>query len=309
MWTTPSYYGTYMGGNPSNSRISMFELTRAVNERQAAVGITKTQFRKADGTLASDLALSDLYQIYGRGPNGLENLTRIRDAIIAMSTSGKFTTTSGGITPVTKSYIETTLGEDIDADPLRVTESRYWQAMQDSLDLLIYGKITSVPAISWTGASNKKEATSMTSPNAAWLATIADTPTSSNVTEAYWASGPGGPPYAATMYVDAKERFDLSSYAGDIVAGVYSVVVLNNSDIDIDWEAGSVTGTLPALSSPYSADHYWTGSFSTGGNLDIPVEIVTLPSFNPFMTYSSTAAVRINQAIFYTDLASVLSDQ
>lgn len=299
-----------MGGSPSNARSAMFELMRAVNERQAATNTTKTQFYHADGTLASDVAMADLLYIYGSGSNSFNNLTKVRDAIIAMANGGKFTTTSGGSTTLTKAWIETALGEDLDLDPVSPQEARYWQTMQDALDLLIYSQVSITPPFTFTAASRARIGSSMSSPNGAWSDAISDTPADDTRTEAAWISGPGGPPYGAEIYDDAHERFDLSAYAGDVVAGEFNVAVSNNCDIDINWAAGVVTGTVAALAGSYSGTHSWTNTYSTGGNLDIPVEITTaIPATNPFLTFSSSVTVRISSATFYIDLSSALSDQ
>lgn len=140
-WTVPTYAGTYMGGLPSNARSAMFELCRAVNERQAALAITKTTFYKANGTLAVDLTMADLLNIRttGTASYGFQNLKKVRDAIISMVNAGYFTETSGLSDIWTKANLETAIGTDLDADPIRPQEARYWQAMQDALDLLIYG--------------------------------------------------------------------------------------------------------------------------------------------------------------------------
>jgi len=49
-----------MGGSPSAARTAMFELCRAVNEREGAAAQTKTEFYKADGSEAADLTSADL---------------------------------------------------------------------------------------------------------------------------------------------------------------------------------------------------------------------------------------------------------
>jgi hypothetical protein len=91
-WTVPTYAGTYMGGTPSNARTAMFELCRAVNERQAALALTKTEFFKADGTEAADITLADILNIRAAGveSNAEKNLKRVRGAIIAMLAGASF---------------------------------------------------------------------------------------------------------------------------------------------------------------------------------------------------------------------------
>lgn len=313
-WSVPTYSGTYMGGSPNNVRTAMFELCRGVNERQAALSITKTQFRKATGTLATDITMSDLLGMFATGSNAKENLTRIRDAIISMANSGKFTTTSGGTTVWTKAAMESALGTDLDADPLRLQEARYWQAMQDALDLLIYGKIDITGPSTYTGASSRRTATSFVSKGAAWSAALVATPSSNTLAFAQWSNGPASSPFTATIYASANAQYDLSNYAGDIVAGEHLVQVINGSDIDIDWAVGTTSGTLAQNAAGGGTTHnaweYWTYGYSTGGVLYIPVQITTAePALTPFVTLSSSITVTSIRTIFYIDLASALADQ
>ncbi len=305
-----------MGGSPSAARVALFELCRAVNERQGAVGITKTQFYKASGSLASDVASADFAGIKASGTNSLafRNMKRIRDAVVAMANSGKFTTTSGGTTVATKADLEIAIGADLDADPIRPQEARFWQAMQDALDLLIYGKIDITGPSSYAGASMRRTATSFVSKGAAWSAARAATPSSNALAFTQWSNGPASSPFTAALYDSANAKYDLSNYAGDIVAGEHLVQATNGSDIDIDWAVGTTSGTLPQNAagggSTHNAWQYWTHSYSTGGILYIPVQITTTePALNPFVTLSSNATVTSNRTIFYIDLASVLSDQ
>jgi len=309
-WTVSTYAGTKMGGQPSNARTAMFELMRGVNERQGAVNITKTQFYKTDGTLGSDLASSDIAEIEAFPPSqrAFLNLKKIRDAIIAMSNSGKFTTTTGGSTQWTKATLETAIGTDLDADPIRTQEARFWQAMQDALDLLKFGRLAFSGTLS--GTSMKREGTGATK-GIAWAAAVSDTPTpSSTVNEAYWENFGG----LASIYDNVFTVVDLTNYSGTIIGGEYRIQVGNGSDIDIDWTAGDITGSLAQNASGggsiYNVVHSWTNTYSTGAPLSIPISIDTaVPASNPFITLSSNVFVRIVSPVFYTDLATILTDQ
>lgn len=315
-WSIPTYAGTYMGGSPSAARVALFELCRAVNERQDAVGITKTQFYKADGTLASDVASADFAGIQASGPgcNAFLNLKKIRDAVVAMANSGKFTTTSGGTTVLTKALLETAIGDDIDADPIRPQEARFWQAMQDALDALIYGKAVVTPATSWTGASQLRAASgSPATMQAAWASAIADTPAISSIPVAEWTARASSPD--AGIWDTAFNRYDLSNYSGSVVAGSFQVNHFSECSSAVNWRVGPVYGLLGSgtVASPTTdtSTYYWTGTYSTGGNLDLDIEILTsIPSLVPFSSPGGRVSiVQPYAATFYIDLASVLSDQ
>jgi hypothetical protein len=290
--------------------VALFELCRAINERQAATATTKTQFYKADGSLASDVALVDLAGIRASGTGSLAflNLKKIRDAVVAMADSGKYTTTSGGTTVLTKTSLETAIGADIDADPIRPQEARFWQAMQDALDALIYAKAVVTPETSFTGASQARIVNSYPSAQAAWTAAIAATPVGATLPVAEWSSNFASA--SAGIRDTSKNRYNLSTYLGDIVAGSFQVNNRNDSTTSIAWTIGTVTGSMSAGTTDTST-YYWTGSYSTGGNLDISMSIDTsIPALVPFSSPGGT--VQISQpyaTTFYIDLASVLSDQ
>jgi hypothetical protein len=122
----------------------MFELCRAINEREAALGfdgvglrLAPTKFRKPDGTLASNLSMSDLLNLPCTGPNNyaLQNMIGITGWITGRC--GLFTQSSGYSSIHTQSTLETAIGASLDF-PTRVNEARWWQAVQDALDLLIH---------------------------------------------------------------------------------------------------------------------------------------------------------------------------
>jgi len=179
-WTIPTYAGTYMGGSPSNARTAMFELMRGVNERQGALGLTKTEFFKSDGSESADLSISDLINIRTTGVDSYSflNLKRIRDAIIDLVNGGYFTETSGQSAILTKASLETAISGDLDPDPIRPQEARFWQVMQDALDRLIYayGTFQFLPS---TDTKNGTQSNTESTLAAAWTGRADNTLTAS----------------------------------------------------------------------------------------------------------------------------------
>lgn len=69
MWSVTNYEGQYAFGASGVLTNAMFELCRAVNERQHALGVAITQFKDKDGNLATDLELDDFVGMFVTGEN------------------------------------------------------------------------------------------------------------------------------------------------------------------------------------------------------------------------------------------------
>lgn len=306
-WTIPTYAGTYMGGSPSNARVALFELMRAVNQRQGLNGFTKTQFFRTDGTESADLSMSDILNIRHTGTesNVEKNLKRIRDAVIAMANSGRFTTVSGGTTVWTKSSLELAIDSDLDAAPIRPQEARFWQAMKDALDRLKYGKIAFTQA-SPAFSANRRTGAGATKDDA-WAAAIADTPSAiSTASIARWQNFS----LIAEIDDDVSISLDMTGFGGEIVAGDMTLNCNNGSDLDIAWTIDLVSDILAGLGGEDNSYHYWSASIPMPPVYAIPVSIdTTLPTANPFVTFSSNVQIGFDLFNLYTDLSSELDDQ
>lgn len=150
-WSIPTYAGTRATGQPSNYRIAMFELCRAVKERSVATANSASSlllFKKADGTFTDSPTMEDLYLLPCVGANCAAeyNLSVIQAYIVATVNAGKWMTTVDGTTPWTVESLEAEIGASLDR-PTRVNEARAWQAYQDAFDRMRYAKTTLVPTI------------------------------------------------------------------------------------------------------------------------------------------------------------------
>lgn len=142
-WTIETFAGTEATGEPAGWRVAMFEFCRAINERESCFPLALTQFRKANGTLASNPALSDFIGMEVTGDYALENWEKIMGWIV--NNLNRFTTADDGVTQWTK----TTLEEDIDMfaflpAPRWATDALFYQQCKEAFDRLIYGR-TLVP--------------------------------------------------------------------------------------------------------------------------------------------------------------------
>lgn len=308
-WTIETYAGTYMGGQPSNARTAMFELCRAVNERQGAIGITKTLFRKANGSTVADLTTDDLAQIkcVGASSNAFLNLKSIRDAIISMVDAGYFLETSGG-TPWTKANLEADIGTDLDADPIRPQEARYWQAMQDALDRLIYAS-REVPS-GFAYNNQNYQGRSFTTAQDAWDDRRYTTgPIASP--SAFWRITTPASNFSAEVRTGSDYDLVVPAYQGTAVGGAYQISTINDASIDVDYSIGSYSETLAAGAPLVS------GAWKEFLGVDLALNDTTTATLSITTSEPSTTplagddivSATLLQARVYFDIASVLTDQ
>ena len=145
-WSIPDYSGLKANGPSSNWALGMFELCRAVNEREGGSGLSKTTWYKADGSQASDLTLSDFLGLKTSGVSKVEtNLKRIQTAIKGLCgdhpLGTTFVTAFNGDTAMTVSALESLIGSSFLSEPHNSLDSAYWQQLQDALDHLLYFRI------------------------------------------------------------------------------------------------------------------------------------------------------------------------
>lgn len=160
-WTNTTYLNlSPSAGEPSKGSIALYELARAIHEREAALGLTLREFVLPDGTETSAISEEAMrgYQASGTDEHIRQNILRIRGGIEYLLSpyqpyfradagellpwwalkpqfsevgltrnyaSGGFVTEAGGATP----YTLTTLGEAIDAD---LTASAYTSLLADN---------------------------------------------------------------------------------------------------------------------------------------------------------------------------------
>lgn len=141
-WTTPTYAGQWAYGANGVLKTALFELCRAVNERQDCLGLTKTSFAKADGTPGTDLVLSDFTNMFTSGPSSQPFAINCRSIMAAIKAlAPRFCPTSGIATPYTVGTLETAVGLGTFLDePRKANDPLFFQQCQDALDLLIYAQ-------------------------------------------------------------------------------------------------------------------------------------------------------------------------
>lgn len=337
-WSIPTYDGVYALGSPSNYRIAMFELCRAINEREAALGFgvgiapALTSFRKTDGTLAANLTMDDLLNLPCVGPPqpyAKQNMNAITNWITARCVL--FTESSGYSAPFTVPSLEAAIGDSIDY-PTRVNEARWWQSVQDALDLLIHawGKMP-IDANLTTGSStsNLGSGVSYDTVALAWAARgYAAIP--SVAPGGYVFKLPSGLSGTWKCTVGESQRY---GFKGDFVeyVGPYSFrVFAPTGTITETILTYSVTARRLASSVDFEVDGHTISASATVPDTDLSVDVFSFnsdnyinvafenPSASPFEeedspfgdTDARTIAISIkSRAKVYFDIASELTDQ
>lgn len=332
-WTITTYSGYQMtSGTPNGWRVAMFEICRAVNERQGALNITKTQFQLPDGSFSADVASDDFIGLFVSPLGGpwKANLERARDAIIEMLNGEYFLTTDGGSTTLTKAAVETAISADLDADQARPNEAAYLQALQDALDLMLYCRRTFGLSASSPTVDNRVSDTippfQFTSAQDAWTNAYNQTPSSTSVTS----TNAGLRWFQTNLYTDPTGPLPLDNY---YTASMWDNMQGYSVTLDLD-------GTLTKFTYDYTVDPYTVGGpiwpsvpcvinsttipqTSSSGSYQGSNGDLTLSGANS-MDYTSTnpstvpwnpgvgtelRAIRIDSITVYWDISSVLADQ
>lgn len=228
-WTTATYAGQWAYGANGVLKTALFELCRAVNERQDCIGLTKTAFAKADGTSGTDLALSDFTNMFTSGPTSepfAQNCRAIMAAIKAMRPY--FCPASGIDTPYTLSELETAVGLGTFLDePRKANDPLFFQQCQDALDLLIYAQISGTFSILGALVKERRANTVVdTDREVVWDSAAAATPTNpatSGIVVSYEYSLFAGGDYSACEIFNEFESasINLTGKEGVITAAQY----------------------------------------------------------------------------------------
>ncbi len=144
-WTIPTYAGQYAFGTSGALKVGMFELCRAINERETAMGVTLTTFYKADGTQDSDLLITDFVgmKLFSSDNKFRDNCERIMARIKEMVNNGWFTEGTGNTAVWTLANLESDVGLGAFMDrPRRLCDAPFYQQCKDALDRLIYLRAT-----------------------------------------------------------------------------------------------------------------------------------------------------------------------
>lgn len=332
-WTFSTYDGIAAHGRPSNLRRAMFEIMRAIDERTLALGypsqytwwVASSPHRKEHPTF-EDL---EFLKCTGHktSPNlslanrAYQNMVLIKERILQMITTGRFVTTSGGTTKYTQASLEAAIGTTID-NPESVTDARWWQAMQDALDLMIHAWSRLVPIF---GTTERSFSDTESTPADAW-ANRHYVSTSTPQPGAFvsplvsgWQIGGSGP-YTALISSGSSRDFNLSQVNSSII---YGDVQFAEYEYSSTWDAytgGSfaidIGSDSIALTGAGSGTLATTPAFMPlGATVSLTATVATAePSSNPFnrtfpLPDTGSVNISIHGLNLQHDLSSILTDQ
>lgn len=295
----------------------MFELCRAVNEREAAIGLAKTTWRTNTGLFTADITMDQLELLNFRA-GASTNLTKIQAAVVALIATGLFTETSGGTDVWTLATVEAEIGTDLSSVQIKPTEARFWQAQQDALDLLIYVMADGV-IVPFTTDCRNKGGSSESTAQLAWDARGSTGDIASSYVGAAWhaSSGTGlfGPWWNVRTYGPATIDYTFPDIDGTVVASAYRVTELSQGYIDSPYVIGSLSHTIPPAT---ASQTLWRASslidFAAGSTATITIALTPEPAIMPFNSYPpppafSNITVLLEGVAIFVDLSSVLEDQ
>lgn len=339
MWTMPSYIGEFAFGENGALITGMFELGRAINEREGVKGLTKTQWYKGNGTQAADISQSDLVGLQIASSNYKTNLTRIYASIRALCPF--FIELSSGIpvddTPWSSSSLGAFVGSTLSPTltGMRITDPSILQVAQDALDQLLF---------TFSLQDIDDEADTATSGvsyfSGSYRSGIADAPTGDlNSAQDAWdaigeytytfvskigffASVVGYQDYFHGNEWDATKKFgsqnikiDFTSlgFSFPVHSTWYGVSVSNSLDASVTWSFGGASGTVVSGGSslyyegdPVALDTISYASLAT--SLDSETSSpASPPATDPATAQQCQITPRSVKAIY--NISSVLSDQ
>ena len=293
-------------------------ICQAVNERQAAIDITKTEWILADGSEAADPVLADFdgIRVHGDDSPVRINMERAQNAIEAMLNAGYFTEASGYSDPWTVGSIVTDMGLGaFEFGDVQFHSLNYWAQMKEALDRMIYARRGVV--FSPSGATVYRKSGLEGSPNDAWNEMYADSESSAaaNTGQLGWSVAAAGGFSVAAVATRLIENIAITnSFSGVLSAIGYTVTNgLSNYAGSIDVSIGSESFTFSGAGSVEVINVSGDLPLGSVGYVDFEIT-TTLPSSNPFSTgggppYVGSISSIFGGTYFYFDIAGELTDQ
>lgn len=330
-WTITTYAGQYAFGTSGALKVGMFELCRAINERETAMGVTQTSFYKADGTQDSDLLITDFVgmKLFSNVNRFRDNCERIMARIKEMVNDGWFTEGTGRTDVWTLANLEADvgLGTFLDA-PRRLCDALFYQQCQNALDRLIYLRATANADVTmgqYAEGSNTDYPDSLyASATLAWTnrteVSFSDTVTQGTVRSCIWSatlylSPSTGWGAAITRLARVPFNYQKLTMGDGIGIGTSTITgTLTEShailETLIDWPSSTVSGTVDGEAVSFDAvdgEIVLVSSPTLTSNFTIDVvfnEPSTIPDASDGLYQFLLRSVEL-----YVDIAAELTDQ
>lgn len=170
-WTTTTWNSAYGLGPSGNLRTGLFELCRALNEREALIGMDLTEFYMGDGTEGSDIATADFVGLPISAPSGHSlgaNLQRLYDGLVLLLARGAFIDANDTSSVWTISTLQAEIGGALDEIPGLLPSAALMARWQAAFDLLT--AIIAAPAQLEERREGTQTSTAYSTPDLAWAA-------------------------------------------------------------------------------------------------------------------------------------------
>lgn len=274
-WTYENASG-YMLGNPSKLRVMLFEIMRAINQREAILyGIEQSRFRTAAGAFTSFPTMEQLYLMpmtSGIGTHGnlmRQNMLGIGSTVKSLANSGWFFETGDFGSPAWNiESVSEAIGFDLGSmanAPEAVTDASWWQAIMDTLSLLYYTKtVVFVPGdepFVIERSDTYKQAIHYPDPDSAWSAMLSDPE------QTRTGLGPPNYPNGNWVYFNVgPDNRDLTAYGAGSISQAHAVYRLSSlPGVCTSVDARVYFGDFHSEADTYTGGP-WTVRVSVGSN-------------------------------------------
>lgn len=343
MWTIENFAGSYAFGPSGALKIGMFELCRAVNEREYALGLPKTLWYKSDDTQSADIEIEDLVgmKLSGTDNRFTTNCERIMARIKQLITAGWFCEGTGKTEPWTIANMQADIGLSTFMDrPRFACDARFYQQCKEALDRMIHVGTKNFVDLSRSrtleGGNSDPDTIYSTIP-AAWASRY-DIPLSATVSGDFspfycrWTVSSGSPwsasvidrviiPFSYDKFVPITQinnPFNSGSRKYGVLTESYAAVALNHSggfwayapyDAVVDGES-FIPADISGLDVQY-VPIVDTPTLDSDFSIEMDFTSSTIPPsrLDPISVIYGTYTLVLNRIDMYIDIASILTDQ
>lgn len=170
-WTVTDWNGVYGLGPGGNLRVGLFELCRALNQREDLIGIDQTEFYKGDGTEGTDLESTDFVGLPISAPSGHSvgaNLQRLYDGLVTLLARTAYVDAADLDQYWTITDLQTYVGGALDEVPGLLPSAALLNRWQAAFDQLVV--IVASPALIETRREGTQTSTTYGTADLAWAA-------------------------------------------------------------------------------------------------------------------------------------------
>ena len=328
-WAIETYAGNSIYDPDDGGRLGMHQLFIAINEREAAVGETETEWLMPDGvTEKSQPTAAELIGANVVPSSTIEtNCTRIKNAITALvdlTDNGNpvFVDADKSDTEWTIASLQTDIGLGTWANSTSPQDSLFLQIAKEICDRLLYIRLVR----SIDGSATRYANTSGNSTrNDAWTDLTGSSVSIPAASDYYnppgagsvgwtgkvlaWGSNENAGDAACCILDEGTIELDLTGYAGTVSQSNWAWSQTAGSDSPtFDCTVGSMA--FAHTTSDSGTKNNTTDITALGGTTSIAADIDSIPAtINNSPTFDWAASLDLDDVIIYGDISNQLTDQ